>query len=116
MSIQTDTITIYLDKNVSANNSCANSNNVLFNFPKINCAHFLKFPFVNVIHSLWAAVNDDVALGSPREEKVTLSPRVCVCVCLYVCVCVNLLKSICSTDLKQRSEQNRNSITQVGWP
>ena len=43
-------------------------------------------------------------------------PHVCVCVCLYVCVCVNLLKSIFSTDLKQRSEQNRNSITQVGWP
>ena len=79
MSIQTDTITIYLDKNVSANNSCANSNNVLFNFPKINCAHFLKFPFVNVIHSLWAAVNDDVSLGD-------IVPT-CVCVCVYVCTC-----------------------------
>ena len=115
MSIQTDTITIYLDKNVSANNSCANSNNVLFNFPKINCALFLKFPFVNVIHSLWAAVNDDVALGSPREEKVTLSPRVCVCMFVRVRV-RELVEKHFSTDFKQRSEQNRNSITQVGWP
>lgn len=90
MSIQTDTITIYLDKNVSANNSCANSNNVLFNFPKINCAHFLKFPFVNVIHSLWAAVNDDVALGSPREKKGDIVPT-CVCVCMFVRVRVREL-------------------------